>query len=62
MASYNFIKMSLIYFNFQKGLLIKSCRSYMPIAVILLSSGKWNMKTFALQKYILHVLYVNTKH
>ena len=34
----------------------------MPIALILLSSSIWKMKSFALQKYILHVIYVITKH
>ena len=69
MASCNLIKMSLImYFNFHKDLLIKnltnwqSCRFNMSWALILLSPSIWNMKSFALQKQILHVLYVNTKH
>ena len=34
----------------------------MPITLILLSYSIWNTKFFALQKYILNVLYVNTKH
>ena len=69
MTSCNLIKMSLImYFNFHKDLLIKnltnwqSCRFNMSWAFILLSPSIWNMKSFALQKHILHVLYVNTKH
>ena len=66
MASFNLIKMSLIYFNSHKDLLIKKFNKLTKLWVLHAQSSRLQYLEheifyFAKIKYILHVHYVNTK-